>query len=129
MLVLTRKPSQSLYIGDGIKITVHGIRGNQVRLGIEAPDNVRIYREEIYTQILEENRSASNQDHRLEKGSNMPVSSASGFNVSGADLSGIAKAWADGRDSTLTVLKKNTKKPKHAVEQDDEDDDSNSGNF
>ena len=122
MLVLTRKPSQSLYIGDGIKITVHGIRGNQVRLGIEAPDNVRIYREEIYEQILEENRSASNQDYKASKGSNLPV-----LNEDGADLSRIAKAWASGRDSTLTVLKKNTKKPKLPLDEDD--DDTNSGNF
>ena len=58
MLVITRKPGQSVYIGDGIKITLHGIRGNQVRIGIEAPPEVKIYREEIYLQILEENRLA-----------------------------------------------------------------------
>jgi len=59
MLILTRKPGECLYIGDDVKITVVEIKGNQIRIGIEAPQNVRIYREEIYVQILEENRKAA----------------------------------------------------------------------
>jgi len=59
MLVLTRKPGQSVYIGDNVKLTLMEIRGNQVRVGIDAPPNVRIYREEIYLQILEENQAAA----------------------------------------------------------------------
>jgi carbon storage regulator len=49
MLVLSRKPNQQILIGDDIRVTVVGIRGNQVRLGIEAPDAVKIYREELCT--------------------------------------------------------------------------------
>lgn len=47
MLVLTRKPNQQLQIGDGIVITVVKIRGNTIRLGIEAPKDVRILRSEL----------------------------------------------------------------------------------
>lgn len=59
MLILTRKPGESLYIGDDIKITIVELKGNQIRVGIDAPSNFRIYREEIYVQILEENKKAA----------------------------------------------------------------------
>lgn len=59
MLILTRKPGESLYIGDNIKITIVDLKGHQIRVGIEAPVELRIYREEIYLQILEENRRAA----------------------------------------------------------------------
>ncbi len=59
MLVLTRKVHQSIIIGDGIEVVVLEVRGEQVRLGIRAPKDVTVHRKEIYEQILEENRSAS----------------------------------------------------------------------
>lgn len=59
MLILTRKPGESLYIGDDIKITIVEIKGHQIRVGIEAPQEFKIYREEIYLQILEENKEAA----------------------------------------------------------------------
>jgi carbon storage regulator len=59
MLILTRKPGESIYIGDGIKVTIVEVKGSQIRLGIDAPSSVRIYREEIYEQIMEENRQAA----------------------------------------------------------------------
>jgi carbon storage regulator len=59
MLILTRKPGECLYIGDDIKVTIVEIKGNQIRVGIDAPADLRIYREEIYLQILEENRRAA----------------------------------------------------------------------
>lgn len=59
MLILTRKPGESIYIGDDIIVTVSEIKGNQVRIGIKAPPQKRIYREEIYQQILEENKQAA----------------------------------------------------------------------
>ena len=59
MLILTRKPGESLFIGDEVKITVIEIKGNQIRIGISAPKDLRIYREEIYLQIIEENKEAA----------------------------------------------------------------------
>jgi carbon storage regulator len=58
MLILTRKLGESVTIGDDIKITVLGVRGRQVRLGIIAPQRVTIHREEIYFKIQEENKRA-----------------------------------------------------------------------
>ncbi|HHY39669.1 MAG TPA: carbon storage regulator CsrA [Syntrophaceticus sp.] len=55
MLVLTRKKGQSIVIAEKIKITVLDMKGDQVRLGIEAPQELSVYREEIYEQILSEN--------------------------------------------------------------------------
>lgn len=57
MLVLSRRLGETLIIGDDIKITVLGISGNQVRLGIAAPKNVSVHREEVYRRIQDEQSS------------------------------------------------------------------------
>lgn len=59
MLVLTRRSDEAVKLGDDITITVVEIKGNQVRLGIEAPAGIRIYRNEIYEKIRAENIRAS----------------------------------------------------------------------
>ncbi len=59
MLVLTRKVGEAITIGDQIKIKVVEVKGNQIRIGIEAPDDVRIYREEIFVKVKEQNRLAA----------------------------------------------------------------------
>ena len=59
MLILTRKPGEDIYIGDGIVVTVVDIKGNQARIGIQASRDVKIYRGEIFQQIQEENRAAA----------------------------------------------------------------------
>ena len=59
MLVLTRKSRQQIMIGDEIKINIVEVQGDSVRLAIDAPRNVRIYRGEIYHAIQEENQSAA----------------------------------------------------------------------
>ena len=59
MLVLTRKVHQSIMIGEGIEVVVLEVRGEQVRLGIKAPRNVSVHRKEVFEQIVEENRTAS----------------------------------------------------------------------
>jgi carbon storage regulator len=59
VLILTRKLGESITIGDDIKVTVLGIYGRQVRLGIEAPLKVVVHREEIYVKIQNENQKAA----------------------------------------------------------------------
>lgn len=59
MLILTRKSGEVIRIGDDIAIRVLEVRGNQVRIGVEAPAKVRIYREEIYRAIQRENEDAA----------------------------------------------------------------------
>lgn len=54
MLVLSRKPGESVNIGDEVKITVLSISGKQVRIGIEAPSEIAVHREEIYNKIISE---------------------------------------------------------------------------
>ena len=58
MLVLTRKPDQSIMVGNEIEITVLEVRGEQVRLGIRAPRTVTVHRKEVYEQIRDENQVA-----------------------------------------------------------------------
>ncbi len=58
MLVLSRKVGESVIIQNDIKITVLEISGNQIKLGFEAPDDVLIYRQEVYERIVSENKSA-----------------------------------------------------------------------
>ena len=59
VLVLTRKSGETIAIGNDIKVTVLGISGKQVKLGITAPDRILVYREEIYKKIRSENIRAS----------------------------------------------------------------------
>ncbi len=59
MLILTRKLGESINIGDDIKITVLGIHGRQVRLGVIAPQKVVVHREEVYFKIQEENKKSA----------------------------------------------------------------------
>ena len=54
MLILTRRVSESLMIGDEVTITVLGVKGNQVRIGVNAPREVAVHREEIYERIKRE---------------------------------------------------------------------------
>ncbi len=59
MLILTRRPGERVVIGDEIMVTVIGVSGHTVRLGIAAPSGVPIYREEIWLAVKEENRAAA----------------------------------------------------------------------
>lgn len=63
MLVLSRRLGETLIIGDDIKITVLGISGNQVRLGIAAPKDVSVHREEVYQRIQNEQGQPSPQSN------------------------------------------------------------------
>ena len=58
MLILTRRVGEALKIGDDVTVTVLGVKGNQVRLGINAPRTVAVHREEIFERIAEEANAA-----------------------------------------------------------------------
>ncbi|HJB66975.1 MAG TPA: carbon storage regulator CsrA [Candidatus Mailhella merdavium] len=58
MLILARKPGESLYVGDDIRITVLSVQGKQVKIGISLPPDKVVYREEVYRRVTEENRMA-----------------------------------------------------------------------
>ncbi len=94
MLVLTRKPGQSVYIGEDVKVTLMEIRGNQVRVGIDAPSTVRIYREEIYLQIMEENKRASEISPEAPK-----------------DLADVAESWKSKKPAVLNQMNFSSVKP------------------
>lgn len=67
MLVLTRKPAESLIIADDVKISILEVKGKQVRLGIEAPSDISVHREEIYLRIEAEKSENGDGSGNLEK--------------------------------------------------------------
>ena len=58
MLILSRKTDQQIKIGDDITITIIEIRGDQVKIGVEAPKNVKVFRQEVFNAIQSENKAA-----------------------------------------------------------------------
>ena len=73
MLILTRRVGESLMIGDNVNVTVLGIKGNQVRLGVNAPKEVAVHREEIYQRIQREQSGTRSSESPPDPGSNEGV--------------------------------------------------------
>ncbi|MBQ7704274.1 MAG: carbon storage regulator CsrA [Selenomonadaceae bacterium] len=73
MLVLTRKPRQQIMIGDNIVINVVEVQGENVRIAIDAPKDIKIYRGEIYRAIQEENQKAAAQLGDVDLHSALPL--------------------------------------------------------
>lgn len=68
MLVLTRKPGQSIMIGDGVEVQVLSVAGEKVRLGITAPRDVSIFRNEVYDRIESENQQSAGENNEGDDG-------------------------------------------------------------
>ncbi|MBQ9103282.1 MAG: carbon storage regulator CsrA [Treponema berlinense] len=66
MLILSRKVDEKIKIGDNITITLIEVRGDQVKIGIEAPKNVKVFRQEVFNAIQTENREAAANSQTLE---------------------------------------------------------------
>jgi carbon storage regulator len=66
MLVLTRKSNQSIMIGDDIEVSVLAIMGEKLRIGIQAPREIPVFRKEVYLEIQQERLASSDKDDRAE---------------------------------------------------------------
>jgi carbon storage regulator len=64
MLILTRRVGEKLIIGEDVTVTVLGVKGNQVRVGINAPRDITVNREEIYQRIMKEREGLNSARHR-----------------------------------------------------------------
>ena len=88
MLILTRRVGETLMIGDEVSVTVLGVKGNQVRLGVNAPKDIAVHREEIYQRILHERTGHERMGY-----DNHPVDFAAHDRI-GQDRSGFGAASA-----------------------------------
>lgn len=73
MLLLTRKLGENIRIGDDVKITIVEVKGNHVKLGIDAPPSVKVHREEIYERIQQERQRAAQSGTQPENGGSAPA--------------------------------------------------------
>lgn len=58
MLILTRRPGESLHLGDNIKLKILSVQGKQIKIGLDVPEDMTVYRDEVYLKIKEQNKQA-----------------------------------------------------------------------
>ena len=63
MLILSRRPGESVHLGDDIKITILSIKGPQIKIGLDVPEHMPVYREELYLKVQNQNASALKLDN------------------------------------------------------------------
>ena len=70
MLILSRKIDEKIQIGDNITLTIIDIHGEQVKIGVEAPKNIKVFRQEVFEAIQKENKAAAVEENNNEAGIN-----------------------------------------------------------
>lgn len=99
MLILTRRVGETLMIGDEVSVTVLGVKGNQVRLGVNAPKDIAVHREEIYQRILHEKDPTANfQSPSTSQAGYGDDNFDAGFDKSGFDKSGFGAGHTERND-------------------------------
>ena len=92
MLILTRRIGESVYIGDEVRLTVLGVRGTQVRLGINAPKDIPVHREEIYYKIKhEQGGDESQRGNEYAPGGNTANAAAATENTATESMENVAE--------------------------------------
>lgn len=97
MLLLTRKLGENIRIGDDVKITIVEVKGNHVKLGIDAPPSVKVHREEIYERIQQENRRLQAQGGAAGPSPGSGAPPAAGGDARGANGTGVVPEAVDGK--------------------------------
>jgi carbon storage regulator CsrA len=103
MLVLSRQRGETVMIGDQVDVTVIDVRGEKVRLGINAPRDVAVHRKEIYEQIKENNRQAAGMKE-LPKAGEKPVAQAIGSGPARPETSGMFQVWTDAKAAVESYI-------------------------